>query len=167
MHTNTTSTQARKYASTLTCKAHRLASTPNTRFRRLFYLIELSFQSENNVEKSESVLKTQRAKGKKIDSDGTAQYSFDSPQVKWDLISSAINILYKFFHEQRNDVRLRVLRTEKHQETLGKSQIWLETEPSAQSRNQNLVITSKNFTTTGIKISWSRPILLDFFTLPY
>ena len=34
---------------------------------------------------------------------------FDSPQVKWDLISSIINFVYKMPHELSNNLRLRKL----------------------------------------------------------
>ena len=34
---------------------------------------------------------------------------FDSPQVKRNLISSIIKVLYEFSHELQNDLKLRVL----------------------------------------------------------
>ena len=51
------------------------------------------------------------------------------------MISSIANLVYKLPHELPNDLRLRILG---NVEILGKSQICVETEPSAQSPFQKL-----------------------------
>ena len=58
---------------------------------------------------------------------------------------------------------VRILGNKK---VLKKSQIgWRQMlEPSLPSRNKFFVIAVKNYTSTDFKVSWSCPILLDFFT---
>ena len=53
-----------------------------------------------------------------------------SPQIKWYMISSRKNIIYKLSHELSIDLKLRTWR---NQEILRISQKWQETEPSSQS----------------------------------
>ena len=59
----------------------------------------------------------------------------DSPQVKRNVISSIANLVYELPHELPNDLRLRILG---NKEILGKSRIWVETLPTAQSPLQKL-----------------------------
>ena len=61
------------------------------------------------------------------------QLRSESPQVKRYLISSITNLV----HELPNDLRLRILG---NQEILEKCQMWVETQPSAQSPFQKLNI---------------------------
>ena len=51
-------------------------------------------------------------------------------QVKWYLISSTRNIVYRWLHDLLNLLRLRTLE---NQEIMGTSQKWQETEPSTLS----------------------------------
>ena len=51
------------------------------------------------------------------------------PQLKRNLISRTINLVYELPHELQNDLRLRISG---NKETLKNSQIWMETKPSAQ-----------------------------------
>ena len=51
------------------------------------------------------------------------------------MISSIANLVHELPHELPNDVRLRIWG---NKEILGKSQIWVETQPSAQSPFQKL-----------------------------
>ena len=57
------------------------------------------------------------------------------------MISSIANLLYELPHELPNDLRLRILG---NKEILVKSQIWVETEPSAQSPFQKLNLGSSS-----------------------
>ena len=47
----------------------------------------------------------------------------DPLQVKRNVISSIVNLLYELSHDLPNDVRLEILG---NKEILGKSQIWVE-----------------------------------------
>ena len=58
------------------------------------------------------------------------QYRSHSPQVKQNVLSSTGNLVYKLHHELPNDLRLRILG---NKEIIGKSQIWVGAQPSAQS----------------------------------
>ena len=51
------------------------------------------------------------------------------PQLKRNLISRTINLVYELPHELQNNLRLRISG---NKETLKNSQIWMETKPSAQ-----------------------------------
>ena len=63
------------------------------------------------------------------------QYRPDSPQVKRNVISCIANLVYELPHELPNDLRLKTLG---NKEILRKSQIWVQTQPSAQSPFQKL-----------------------------
>ena len=63
------------------------------------------------------------------------QYRSDSPQVEGNLISSIANLVYELPHELPNKLRRRILG---EQEILGKSQIWVGTQPSSQFPFKNL-----------------------------
>ena len=63
------------------------------------------------------------------------QYRSDSPQVKGNLVSSIANLVCELPHELPNDLRFRM---SENQEILEKSQIWVGTQPSAQSPFKNL-----------------------------
>ena len=54
----------------------------------------------------------------------------DSPQVKWNLISSAANLVNKLPHVLRKNLRLSISGNKKILEI---SQIWVEAQPSAES----------------------------------
>ena len=62
-------------------------------------------------------------------------YRSDSPQIKRKVISSIANLVDELPNKLPNDLRLRILR---NKEILGKSQIWVETQPNAQSHFQKL-----------------------------
>ena len=64
------------------------------------------------------------------------------------MISSIANLIYELSHEFPNNLRLRILR---NKEILRKSQIWVETEPSAQSPYHKF-----NFGSSNQKICRSR-----------
>ena len=61
------------------------------------------------------------------------QHRSESPQVKRYLISTITNLVHELPHELANDSRLRILG---NQQILKKCQIWMETQPSAQSSFQ-------------------------------
>ena len=63
------------------------------------------------------------------------QLTSESPQVKPYLISSVTNLVHKLPHELLNNLRLRILG---NQEILGKCQMWVQTQPNAQSSFQTL-----------------------------
>ena len=56
-------------------------------------------------------------------------YSFNSPHVNRDLISSIVKFVHELPHRLSNDFRLTII---KNLEISGKSQNWLEVEPSVQ-----------------------------------
>ena len=64
------------------------------------------------------------------------------------MISTIANLVYQFLHEFSNDVRLRILG---NQEILGKVQISVDTQPSAQSNFQKV-----NFGSSSQKTGKSR-----------
>ena len=69
------------------------------------------------------------------------QYSSHSPQSKPNSISSIAKLVYELPPELPNDLRLRILG---NQEILEKSQIWVETKPSAQSLFKKFVFGKTN-----------------------
>ena len=62
-------------------------------------------------------------------------YRSDSLKVKRNMISSIANVAYELPHELPNKLRPRILG---NKEILRKSQLWVETWPSAQSPFQEL-----------------------------
>ena len=97
------------------------------------------------------------------------QYRSDSPQVKGNLILSIANLLYELSHELPNNLRLRILR---NQEILEKDQIWMGTQPSAQSPYslvpsfpQTLRIAVKKHAKPDTKLFFSCPVSLDYSIL--
>ena len=75
------------------------------------------------------------------------------------MISSIANLVY----ELPNDLRVTILG---NKEILGKSQIWVETEPSAHpSRNKTLAKAVKKHAKVDIQLFLPYPILLDFSIL--
>ena len=58
------------------------------------------------------------------------QYKLEQPQVKRNVITSKGNLVYELPHELPNGLRLRILG---NVELLGRSQIWLQIQPSNQS----------------------------------
>ena len=81
------------------------------------------------------------------------------------MISSVANLVYDLPHKLPNDLQLRILR---NKEILGKSLIWVETEPSAQSAFQKLKFgnsSKKKHVKVDIKLFLSCPFLLDFYIL--
>ena len=63
------------------------------------------------------------------------QLTSESPQVKRYLISSITNLAQELPHELPNDLGLRILQ---NQEILEKCQMWVQTQPNAQSSFQKL-----------------------------
>ena len=84
----------------------------------------------------------------------------ESPQVKRYLISSITNLVHELPYELPNDLRLRILG---NQEILEKSQMWVETQPSAQSSFQKLNV--DNSCQKGRKIRYCLFEVLSNFTV--
>ena len=63
------------------------------------------------------------------------QLTSESAQVKRYLISAVTNLVHKLPHELPNDLRLTILG---NQEILEKCQMWVQTQPNAQSSFQKL-----------------------------
>ena len=91
-----------------------------------------------------------------------SQYRSDLPQVKGNLIFSIANLVYELPHELPNDLRFRILGNWK---ILEKFQIWVDTQPSAQSPFKNLQIAVKKNAKTDTKLLFSCPVLLDYSIL--
>ena len=92
------------------------------------------------------------------------QYRSDQPQVKRNVIPSIANLVQELPHELPNDLRVRILG---NIEILGKPQIWVETQRSAQTPFQklNFGVTAKKHTEVDIQLFLSFPDLLDFSIL--
>ena len=63
------------------------------------------------------------------------QLTSESPKVKRCLLSSITNLVHELPHDLPNDLRLRILG---NQEILEKCQMWVQTQPNAQSSFQKL-----------------------------
>ena len=74
---------------------------------------------------------------------------FDSPQVKWNVISSIRNFFYELYHKLSEDLSLRILG---NKEILGKSQYCLRTQPSLQSPVSNFGTGAEKQAKTAIKV---------------
>ena len=74
------------------------------------------------------------------------------------MIPSIANLVY----ELRNDLRLRILG---NKEILGKSQIWVEAQPTVQSLFQKLNFGNSNqkHAKVDVKLFLSPPVLLEFY----
>ena len=87
----------------------------------------------------------------------------NSPQVKRSLKSTITNFVYEVPRELRNSLRIRIFG---NQERKRKSQNqWRHRLVSIlPSKNQFLAIAVKTYAKANIKVFWSFPILLEFFT---
>ena len=92
------------------------------------------------------------------------QYRSDQPQVKRNVIPSIANLVQELPHELPNDLRVRISG---NIEILGKPQVWVETQRSAQTPFQklNFGVTAKKHTEVDIQLFLSFPDLLDFSIL--
>ena len=91
----------------------------------------------------------------------TFLYRLNSPQLKWYLVSSTKNIVYKLPHELSNDL-MKTLGNQKYQEEL-KFRWSHSLMPSFGSRNKTLIKKIKIYEKADIKVFLFCPILLDFF----
>ena len=78
--------------------------------------------------------------------------NFNSPQVKWNLISGIIHFVYELPNELPNDLK----------EMKRKSQNWVETQPSVQFPLQKLIF--GNSSQSRYYSFLACPVLLDFVT---
>ena len=85
------------------------------------------------------------------------QYRSDSRQLKRNVISCIANLVYELPHKLPNDLRLMILE---NKEILGKTQIQVETQPSAQSLFQKLKSSNSSGSVESKKknfrLSWSK-----------